>query len=285
MKYLLLIVSALLMFTACHTSQTASQSTKYSKRDSVKRWTFNRVLKTNDLHIKYQKANEYFQKGKYNKAVEVYEQLLPYFKGMMQSEIVSYRYAMCNYYLGEYLMAAYLFEKFYSNYPTSDKAQRALFLSAYCYYENSPRWSLDQTETHKAIEQFRILMNKFPNSTIIDSANHIVDTLVRKLQYKDYKAAELYYNLEYYKASSIALDNDIKTNPASPYNEEALFLIVKSDYLYAEGSIKTKQKERYEQAVAAALNYLNEYPKGTYIKDVNKILKNSQKKLKQFEKQ
>ena len=284
MKYLLLIFSVLTILTSCHTSKTASETPKHSKRDSVRRWTFNRVLKTNDLNIKYQKANEYYQKGKYNKAVEVYEQLLPYFKGMMQSEIVSYRYAMCNYYLGEYLMAAYLFEKFYNNYPTSDKAQKALFLSAYCYYKNSPRWSLDQTETHKAIEQFRVLMNKFPNSSIIDSANHIVDTLVRKLQYKDYKAAELYYNLEYYKASSIALDNDIKENPASPYNEKALFLIVKSDYLFAEGSIKKKQKERYEQTVSAALRYLNEYPQGLYLDEVNKILENSRKKIKQFEK-
>ncbi len=275
------------MLTACHTTKTASESTKHkhSRRDSVKKWTFNRVLKTNDLNIKYQKADEYYRNGKYNKAVEVYEQLLPYFKGMMQSEIVSYRYAMCNYKLGEYLLAAYLFEKFYNNYPTSDKAEKALFLSAYCYYENSPRWSLDQTETQKAIEQFRVLMNKFPNSTIIDSANQIVDTLVKKLQYKDYKAAELYYNLEYYKAAAIALDNDIKENPASPYNEEALFLVVKSDYLYAEGSIKKKQKERYEQTVSAALRYLNEYPNGLYVKDVNKILESSQKKLKQFEKQ
>ena len=112
-----------------------------------------------------------------------------------------------------------------------------------------------------------------------------MDTLVKKLQYKDYKAAELYYNLEYYKAAAIALDNDIKENPASPYNEEALFLIVKSDYQYAQGSIKKRQKERYEQTVSAALRYLNEYPNGLYVKDVNKILENSQKKLKQFEKQ
>jgi len=284
MKKILLIISVLALLASCASKKEVSTQTPKVKKDTVKRWTFNRVLKTDDINIKFEWANKYYDLGKYSKAMEIYDQLMPYFKGKKENEIITYKYAMCNYNVGDYLFAAYLFNKYYQTYPKSDLAEESLFMSAYSYFLDSPRWSLDQTETQKSIDQFRLLLNKFPKSKLVDSINTIVDTMVYKLEYKDFKGAELYNKMEYYKAASLALKNVIQKNPGSVFNEESLYLVVKSDYEYAKGSIKYKQKERFNATIGDAKLYLERYPEGKYVKEVNKILSTSTSKLEQISK-
>ncbi len=280
MKKIFPIILILLIFAACKTNKeatTSSNTKKHHKRDTVKKWTYNRVLKTDNYNIKYEKANEYYDLGKYLKALDVYEQLIPYTRGTDRGEEVSFKYAMCNYETGDYLYAGYLFKKFYDTYPTSKFSEKALFLSAYCYFLDSPRWSLDQEQTNNAIEQFQLFIARFPQSPLIDSTNYLIDTLYKKLQRKEFQAAKLYYDMEYYKAADIALNNAMQKYPDSRYTEETMYLIAKSNYKYAQGSIRKKQKERYQKAVASCLMYKSNYPDGHYIKDIEKILENSQK--------
>lgn len=284
MRKILLILSVLALFASCGVKKETSTEIKKHKRDTVKRWTFNRVLKTDDINIKFEWANKYYEMGKYSKSMEIFDQLMPYFKGQKENEIITYKYAMCNYNVGDYLFAAYLFNKYYETYPKSDLSEKALFMSAYCYFLDSPRWTLDQSETHKSIDQFGLLLNKFPISELVDSINTIVDTMVYKLEYKDFKGAELYNKMEYYKAASIALRNVIQKNPGSLFNEESFYLVVKSEYEYAKNSIRHKQRERYSAAIADAKRYLDSYPNGIYSKDVSKILNISTTKFEQLSK-
>jgi len=198
--------------------------------------------------------------------------------------MVSFRYAMCNYRTGDYLYAGYLFKKFYDTYPSGKYAEEALYLSAYCYYLDSPRWSLDQEQTNNAINQFQLFLSRFPDSDKGDSINTLVDELYAKLQEKEFKGAKLYYDMEYYKAADIALNNALKKYPDSPYNEETLYLIAKSNYKYAQGSIRKKQNERYKKALSSCLMYKANYPEGQYLADVEKLLEIAQKNIEKTSK-
>lgn len=284
MKKILLILSVLALFASCGIKKHTSTDTHRHRRDTVKKWTFNRVLKTDDINVKFLWANKYYDMGKYSKAMEIYDQLVPYFKGQKENQIITYRYAMCNYKVGDYLFAAYLFNKYYEDYPKGDLAENALFMSGYCYYLDSPRWTLDQSETHKSINQFRLLLSKFPKTELLDSINTLVDTMLYKLDYKDFKGAELYSKMEYYKAASIALRNVIQKNPGSVFNEKSLYLVVNSEYEYAKNSIKQKQEERYKTAIDDAKLYLERYPNGLYLDKVKTILNNSTAKLEKLSK-
>ncbi len=283
MKKIFPILLILTLLFGCKSTKNA-QNSKYDDIDTTKRLTFNRVLKCNNYNIKYQKAKEYYGLGKYIKAQDLFEQIIPFYKGQTRGAEVHYLFAMCNYKTGDNLLAGYLFQKFYQMYPTTDYSENALFLSAYCYYLDSPRPSLDQESTNTAIEQFQMFVTKFPKSNLIDSCNNLVDKLRFKLEEKTFEAAKLYYDIGYFKAAGIAFQNSLKKYPDSHYREDVLYYIAKSDVKYADGSVLEKQKERYLNTVSSCKDYKKQYPNGKYTKEINKTISYSQKRIKKLEK-
>ncbi len=247
---------------------------------SCNKESFDRVLKSDDYSLKYRKAKEYYKEGKYSKAMDLFEQLIPHEKGKEHGAEVFFLYAMCNYQIGDYLIAAHYFKKFAEEYPTSSYAEQALFMSAYCYYLESPRWSLDQEATKDAITQFQIFLSRYPDSKFVDSCNTLVDALNYKLEKKAFMNAKLYFDLGYYKAAGIALENALLDYPNTPFAEDILYYETKANYLYAMGSIRTKQKERFQKTIDKYLTYKEYYPNGKYAKELEKIYQHSLKKIK-----
>jgi len=229
-----------------------------------KKITYNKVLKSNDYDLKYQKAFEYYNQKKYMKALDLFEQLAPHERGRERGDEVLFYYAMTNYQIGDYVTAGYYFKNFAYTYPSSEYAEEAMFLGAYCYYLISPIWSLDQETTNDAILQFEMFLSKYPESDLQDSCNHLIDTLRYKLQKKSYMNAKQYYDLEFYNSATIALNNSLKKYPDSPFKEDILYYTALSDYKYAENSVKTKQKERYIKALNDIDLYKKAYPQGKY---------------------
>ncbi|RMG76595.1 MAG: outer membrane protein assembly factor BamD, partial [Bacteroidetes bacterium] len=105
---------------------------------------YNKILKSNDLRLKYDKAVEYYEKKQYFKAYPLLEELSVIYRGTSKAEQIDYYLAYCDYYTGDLLYAAYRFKRFAQTYPKSKYAEECSFMSAYCYYRNSPQYSLDQ---------------------------------------------------------------------------------------------------------------------------------------------
>ena len=74
---------------------------------------YNKLLKSSDYELKLQKAGEYYKKGNYVKALQLYEELIPIFKGTAKAEEVYYYYTYCNYYQGDYLLSQYHFKNYW----------------------------------------------------------------------------------------------------------------------------------------------------------------------------
>ncbi len=236
-----------------------------------KRITYNYVLKSNDYDLKYQKAFEYYNKKKYYRALDLFAQLVPHERGRSRGDEVLFYYAMTNFKLKDYVTAAYYFKNFAYSYPNSEFAEEALFMSAYCYYLMSPRWSLDQEMTNDAIVQFEMFLSKYPQSNLVDSVNHLIDRLRYKLQEKSYRNAKLYYDLEYYRSAAIALENSLKKYPDTPFKDEILYYIALSRYMFANNSVAEKQEQRYLDALDAIMTYKENMPHGEYIDKINAL--------------
>jgi len=247
--------------------------------DTIPKTSFNKALKSNNYELKYLMATDYYERGKFMKAIDLFEQLVPHYRGLTRGEEVYYLYCMSNMNIGDYLYAGYHFKNFYDLYPHSSYAEESLFLSAYCNYLETPRWSLDQQPTVDAIDQFQLFVSTYPQSNLIDSTNFLVDTMRFTLEKKAYMTGKLYYDLGYFNSAEIALNNTIRKFPDSPYNEDALYHIVKANHKYANGSIKKMQTKRYKNTISNCLRYLNKYPDGIYVQEVEKIRDNSQKKI------
>jgi len=243
---------------------------------------YQKVLKSSDYNLKYEKALAYYEKGDFYRAQSLFDELVTIFKGSDKAETIMYDYADCHYQQKDYILGAYYFEEFVKTFPYSDKAEKALYTSAYCYYLNSPRSSLDQADTRKAINSMQLFINKYPTSELRESANDIIAKLRNKLEDKSYNNAKLYYKLEEYDAASIALKNSLKDFPDSKHCEELYYFIVKSFFLLALYSIKSKQAERYQNTISEYYSFIDEFPNSPYLKEIEKMYTTSVNQIKKL---
>jgi outer membrane protein assembly factor BamD len=240
---------------------------------------YNRLLKSSDFELKYNKAVEFYGKKNYVKALPLFEELMTIYRGTARAEQVAYYYAYCNFGLDDYLLASYHLKNFVRTFPKSEFAEDAMFTSAYCYYLDSPIYSLDQENTMKAINEFQLFVNMYPNSERIKDCNEYIDKLRGKMERKSYENAMLYFNIQDYKASMQAFKNLLKDFPDNPYREMANFMILKSNFLLAKNSIYEKKEARFKSTIENYYKFIDAYKESKYLNEAESIFESSQKQL------
>jgi outer membrane protein assembly factor BamD len=239
------------------------------------------VQKSDNVDFKYKSAVKYYQTKQYSKAATLFEELNPILKGQADAEKAQYYYAYCQYYMNQLVLSAYYFKKFYESFPRSEFAEEAYYMHCISLYEDSPQYELDQTNTHQAIDAIQIFLERFPKTRYLEDCNKIVDKLLYKLELKAYSQAKLLHRMRDYRASIVMFENMIKDFPSSKYLEEAYFLKVEAQYNFANISIDTKKKERYQTAIDFYYYFIDKYPTSKYLKDAEKIYENIQIKMQE----
>ncbi len=240
---------------------------------------YNKVLKSSDANLKYTKAMEYYEQGRYERALPLFEELISLYRGTIKSEKIYFYYAYSNYYMFNFLLSSYYFGNFVKTYPTSEFAEEALFMSGFSDYKSSPVYSLDQTDTYTAIDNLQIFMSTYPQSPLVDSCNVLVLELRSKLEKKAFENAFLYYKLGEYKSASIAFKDVLKDFPESAHKEEVLYWMLVTKYEVATKSIDSKKKERYEETINAYYKFVDSYPESKRVQSAERYFKLSIKYL------
>lgn len=241
--------------------------------------SFQKLLKSSDNELKYTKAVEYYEKGKYSPAQQLFEQIQSFYKGTDKAEKIAFYTANCYYKQKDYILGGYYFKSFSTNFSTSQFAEEALYLSAYCNYMESPRSSLDQTSTNEAISSLQLFISQYPKSSRIPECNKLIDELRSKLEKKDIDIAMLYYKMSDYKASVVSLNNVLKDYPDTKSKELILYSILDAKYQYAVNSISEKRQERMQAASEAYDELAAGFPVGEYSEKALNIKKNISKEL------
>lgn len=240
---------------------------------------YEKLKRSPDVAKKYEKAKEYYNKKDYYRALPLFEELVTIFRGTDEAETIYYYYAYCNYGMKDLLAARFHFKTFADTYPNSKYAEECRFMAAYCYYFESPTYSLDQENTYKAVEALQLFINLYPESERVKESNELIDKLRAKLELKSYDIAKLYYNIGDYKSAVISFRNSIDDFPDTKYREEMEFLMIKSSYLYAKNSVENKQMERYAETVKLFDTFVENYSSSEYMKDANGINRDAMKQL------
>jgi len=240
---------------------------------------YQKLLKSTDSELKFEKALEYYKKDDFVRASTLLEQIMYVYKGTDKDEQINFLRAKSYYGLRNYIEAGYYFKNFASSFPKSKNIEEAEFLHAHCYYIISPEASLDQANTHNAINAFQLFIVKYPNNFRIKECYALIDELMNKLVHKSYINAKLYFDLSEYKSSIIALRNSLNEFPDTQYREELMFLLLKSNYLLADNSVVAKRIERFQNTVDEYYFFIGEFPESKYIKDAEKIYNSSIKVL------
>ena len=237
---------------------------------------YEKLKASNDNAKKYQEAVKFYNKKDYSKALGLFEDLVTRYRGRAEAEDLFYYYAYTNYKLKDYTSARYHFKTFADTYPSSPRAEECRFIAAYCYYLDSPIYSLDQENTLKAIESLQLFINLYPKSDRVTEASKLIQNLRDKLEQKAYANAKLYLTIGDYQSAVIAFENTLRDYPDTKYAEELEFLIIRAQYEYARISMERKQEERFAQAMSYSDQFAEKYPNSKYLRDAIDYKKDSQ---------
>ncbi len=241
---------------------------------------FSRIEKSKDTSYKLTKADEYYEKKKYHNAQLLYEELFPAMKGTEKFEDLCYKYAYCFYYQKQYQSAENQFKFYTEVFPNSPKAEEMDYMRAYCYFKQSPKIDLEQVNTQKAMNMMQTFINTHPGSARIKDANEIIDAGRVKLEQKEARSAQLYYDLGQFRAAGIAFDNILNTYPESLKGDHYKYMVVKSYYRFAKLSIPEKQAERYEKVITEYSDFTDRYPDSKLLKEAEQYSNLSKNNLK-----
>jgi len=247
-----------------------------------------KIKKSTDQNYKLSKANEFYDKKKWEEANVLYEELLTVFKGTKQFEDLYYKYAYSFYNQNNYLAASYHFKNFSDIFPNSPQHDECEYMTCICLYNMSPEASLEQSSTVKAIGALQTFVNTHPESPKVAEANKIIDEARQKLETKDAESATLYFKISEFRSAVVAFGNLIKKYPDSDKCDYYQLMVAKANYNYAKMSIPAKMEERLNLALVDYNDFLSNYPnsklkteadnlKNTIFADLKKIKSNERR--------
>ena len=238
---------------------------------------YQKVLNKGTSEEQYKMATKMYESNNFGKALRLFEKITPVYRGKPQMERIQFMLAQSHFNQKNYSVSGYYFDRFSKNYPKSSKKAAAAFLSAYSYKLASPPFSLDPTDTEKALESFQTFINEYPDSDKIAEANKHYKELRYKLQRKYFEIAKTYYrtaefDLRNYKAAIQAFDNLLSDYLGSEFKEEALYYRLKAAHDFVLKSTFRRKPDRIDDAIEAYEKLKRNYPASKFMEDANKML-------------
>jgi len=245
---------------------------------------YQKILKNEDVKAKYDMAQKYYEEKDFKRANRLFEQIAPKYAGKPQGERVMFFLADTYFQRKDFNMAGYQFERFLKQYPKSDKVPEAAFYGAKSYFELSPSYSLDQTDTDKALTKLQTFINTYGESQFFEEANAMAKELTTKKEQKAFEIAKQYNKLgefqyQMLKSAVAALDNFISDYPGSVFREEALYYKFEASTNLALNSYDFLKDERLETAKAAHAVLFKNFPQTQFEKKASKLLEKINKEL------
>ncbi len=199
------------------------------------------------------------EKGTTYNAKQVFEELIYSAPGSAIIDSAHYGLAETFFTEDNYYQALIEYEILVSSFPRSPLVDDAAFKVGLCYWEQSPSYKLDQTETRRAIDAFQIFLLDYPGSEYVGEAVDYLyrcrEKLARKLLYQGTTYSKLGTDGDMI-AAIIALQEMLQLYPDSSYTGEALWWLAEAFY----------RLSRYEQAAVVYGSLVRGYPDSKRLK-------------------
>ena len=241
-RFLLILAGVALVMAGCGSSKEASVTS---------------------VEDRFTHAKQLFDKADYLEAMNEFTVVTLQYQGSAYAADAQYYLGECRFMRGEYLLAAFEYSVVKRNYAASKRVPDAQYKLALAYYMLSPKASLDQQYTKKAIDEFQSFVEYYPANEHAADADAKIKELNTRLAKKIYEAARQYAVLEYYKAALFYYDDVIERYHDTEY--APLAFIDKVELLI--------QRQKYQDAAAEVEKFIGRYP--------NSVLRSRMDALKQ----
>lgn len=229
------------------------------------------------LNILYKVAFNRFERGEYEKSVELFQKVETKYSFSEWAPRATLMVMYIYYESGESFKALEYASKFKKLYPRSKNIDYVDYIVALTFYEEINIVSRDQTNTKAALKEFEKLIKKYPNSIYANDAKYKIDLINEQLAGKEMYIARFYMKKSKWISALKRLKIIIDRYQTTPYSKEALHRLV--EVYYNLGN--TKEAQKYAAILGYNYNESDWYKK-TYklVKDRNYKIINEEKKIK-----
>lgn len=239
--------------------------------------------------LRYDTAQEAFEKGVEQFERENYDRAIQYFQGVFDygrtnewADDAQFYLGRAYYQSGDYILAANEFNRFTQLYRTDQRVPEAEYRRALSHYQQSPPYKLDQSSTRTAIEFFQLFLTRYPNSEWADEAGARIAELREKLAHKLYDAAAEYEQRELYESAAYYFERVFDQYPDTRWADDALLGAIRNYLQYAELSIASRQQERLQQAVDNYDRLVQTMPDSPLLKEAERYYDRAQAQLNEI---
>jgi len=229
-------------------------------------------FKEKSAQEQFEYAKKFFDKKDYYRAKNQFTRVLLNNQGNSIVEPTQFYLAESYFNSKEYILAIEEYRKLVNSMPQSEYVDDANYKIALCFYKLSPKYSLDQDYTVKAIDQLQIFLEDYPDSDFTEKARFKLLECRNKLGLKEFKTGELYRRMGYHRAALLSFKNVLENYQDTEYVDDALFFIGSSQMIMGN----------FEDAEISFTRLITEYKNSEYVEKAEIQLKEIKNRLSKY---
>jgi outer membrane protein assembly factor BamD len=230
----------------------------------------NRVRYTSPQEA-YERGMERFEAGRYDVAIEYFQGAFDFGRSHEWAADAQLQLAHAYRASEQYLLAANEYTRFTQIYRSDPRVADAEYLLAMTYYDRSPAYQLDQTDTERAIRQFRLFMTRYPDHERTADAAERIEELREKLGKKAYYTAKLYERRELFQAAAVSFEAVFDRYYDTEWADDALLGAMQAYLEYGKLSVRDKRRERFGKGVDSYERLIQIFPDSPILKDAEAV--------------
>jgi len=194
----------------------------------------------------YEEGLRLLEKKKYDRSAEAFRKFKEDFPLSTYTPLAELRLADSLYFDKNYAEAIVLYEEFKKLHPIHPEIPYAINQVGMCHFKQMLSVDRDQTVTEKALEQFRYVVENFPQSKYTSDAKTNMQLCQRHLADHEFVIADFYYRMGHYKAARGRFEEILKKYPDVGLTKKINPLLETCREKIAKEEKKQKEKEEKE---------------------------------------
>ena len=194
----------------------------------------------------YEEGVRLLEKKKYERSAEAFRKYKEEFPLSTYTPLAELRLADSLYFDKNYAEAIVQYEEFKKLHPTHPEIPFAIYQVGMCYLQQMRSVDRDQTVTEKALEQFRYVVENFPQSKYASDAATKMQLCQRQLAEQEFNIGHFYYRMGHYKAALGRFEEVLRKYPDTGLERKIQPYLEPCRQKAAKEEKKLKEKEEKE---------------------------------------
>jgi outer membrane protein assembly factor BamD len=194
----------------------------------------------------YEDGLRLLEKKKYERSAEAFRKFKEDYPLSTYTPLAELRLGDSLYFDKNYAEAVVQYEEFKKLHPIHAEVPYAIYQIGMCYFQQMLAIDRDQTVTEKALEQFRYVVENFPQSKYASEAKTKMQLCQRRLADQQFSIGHFYYRMGHYKAALGRFEEILKKFSDAGLEEKVTPFMKTCRKKIAKEEEKLREKEEKE---------------------------------------